>query len=769
MLLASAALLALVLRSAPRLGASLWPAVAILGGWLTALAGLTHVYRGLEPRGRSLDFLSHLVALKYRALGIPATADPPFVHWQGTGSLHTFDCSLEKAVGPALALFFAVGVGTLIALRGRALGWRKPLALLALTFAFAMTRLLALGLALDQTGEPAIFYARLWVYGGLLVLASALAVVLPLVPGLRAATRVSLRSPDATRRRSFGPMVATAAALGLLFAGAAGFYDPGTLKHGQRGGAARGRVLVDENHSNWEWSTIAFDTLRYGTQTVYNYAELVRYLQCYYEVSSSFAPLTDSLLATTDVVVLKTPTRPYADREVEALLRFVEAGGGLWLVGDHTNIFGMGMHLNKVARHFGLRFHYDAVIDLLTHGRQLFQRPRLFAHPSVRHLPPLLFATSCSLEGASGAETVMLGRSLLSDAQDYAVNTFFGNFKPDPDEGFGCMLQSQAVAHGRGRVLVFTDSTIFSNFFMCIRGKPELALGSVSWLMHENRWAWARPAFGVAAWVAALGFLLLAWRRPRRVALAALALACLPAFALAARGLDAWVGRWSHFPEPRQALPLVAFDRGRTEFAIPDLAEIPDRSPSSYHTFYVWTQRVGWFPTTRLFEDCTDGTAAVVLVNPRAPFSAAEVETLAGYVRGGGALVVLDTPHAKASTANSLLQPFGIQFQAGELDSTWVFDARGDSLLVMHHMGAVRGGGPLLRTADGRAIASEARFGAGRVVALHASDSFTDAVLGTTSEVPTPAQLALYRIEYRIFGDILRARATRDSATAPSR
>jgi hypothetical protein len=80
----------------------------------------------------------------------------------------------------------------------------------------------------------------------------------------------------------------------------------------------------------------------------------------------------------------------------------------------------------------------------------------------------------------------------------------------------------------------------------------------------------------------------------------------------------------------------------------------------------------------------------------------------------------------------------------------------------------VRGGEPVLLLPDGRAALAQARVGEGRVVAFYASDNFSDAVLGTTSEVPTPEQLALYRIEYRIFDELLRAEPRRASGT-PSR
>ena len=376
----------------------------------------------------------------------------------------------------------------------------------------------------------------------------------------------------------------------------------------------------------------------------------------------------------------------------------------------------------------------------------------------MRHVPPLLMATSCSLESDVMLDRVMLGQSLLSDELDYSVNTFFGNFRTDAGEPFGSMLQSVAGTRGRGRVLVFTDSTIFSNFFMFIRGKPELALGSVGWLMHSNRHAWLARYLLLAAVVAGLAFVVVARRLGRGTVLATLAITGLPAFALVARGLDSWTADWSHPPEPHTPLPLVAFERGRTAYSIPDIAEIPERSPHSFHTFYVWTQRVGYVPTTRLFEDCLDDSRITVIINPREHFSADEVARVQDFVRNGSALLVLDSPHARHSTANSILEPFGLRFEAAEVESVTVSDAAsGDSVCVLHHVGVVSGGEPVLLLPDGRAAMAVARVGEGRVAALCGSENFSDAVLGTTSEVPTPEQLGLYQLEFRIFDDLLRA------------
>jgi hypothetical protein len=726
-----------------------WLVPASLGGLLTLLALLSHVYRYVESSYRDLPWAAPPLAFFYKILGIPAVADPPYVHVQGVGNLHTFDCTIEKLVGYGLAMFVAAGLALLAVLHGRRLGWKRPLFLMLLVVLFSTVRALALGLALDQVGNAAIYYYRLFVFGSLLPFVGLLALVLPpLSKGERAPHGVKPVTFSTLRPRRVAVALATAALTGICIAGALGFFDPGHKKPG--------RILIDEMHSNWEWSTVDLNTESYGVQTVYNYSELVRYLGHYFEIEANFDPITDALLAKTDVMILKTPTRPYDDAEVDALVRFVRRGGGLWLVGDHTNVFGMSTNLNMVAGRFGMRYRFDAVIDLVTFGRQMYLRPRLFAHPSQRHLPPILMATSCSMVGPAWAQRVMVGQSLLSDRLDYSVNAFFGDFLPDPSEPFGSMLQSLAVTYGKGRVLAFSDSTIFSNFFMFVLGKPELALGSINWLMHENRWAWVRTLFLAASVVGVILLILLATGLPRPVVMASLAVALL-ALAGTARALDAWVAGWSSLPQPQTPLPILAFDRGRTDYEVPDIADLPDESANGFHTFYVWTQRVGWMPTTRLFEDCLDESDAVVFINPRAVFEPDELLALRSYVNEGGGLFVMDSPHARHSSANTLLHPFGMGFEYAEVETVTVYDAATqDSLVVMDHVGGVTGGDAVLQLADSTAVVSQAQVGRGRVVAMCLSDNFSDAVFGTTSEVPDEKQLALYQIQFRIFGDLLR-------------
>ena len=118
------------------------------------------------------------IATLYRLLGLSAAADAPFVHVREVGSTVTFDASIGAVVGHALVLYVVAGLAMLVVLRGRRLGWRTPLVLLACAVGAALARVLVFGLALVENPGPSIFWLRGWTMGALLPLAGILMMVL---------------------------------------------------------------------------------------------------------------------------------------------------------------------------------------------------------------------------------------------------------------------------------------------------------------------------------------------------------------------------------------------------------------------------------------------------------------------------------------------------------------------------------------------------------------------------------------------------------------
>ncbi len=103
-----------------------------------------------------------------------------------------------------------------------------------------------------------------------------------------------------------------------------------------------------------------------------------------------------------DVLILKIPTREYTDDEVEAIVRFVKNGGGLMLIGEHTDVFGSGTYLNKVAKHFGFSYRFDCLFGVDSVFKEHYDIP-LAPHPILQYMPTFDFAISCSIDpGTSG-------------------------------------------------------------------------------------------------------------------------------------------------------------------------------------------------------------------------------------------------------------------------------------------------------------------------------------------------------------------------------
>ena len=336
---------------------------------------------------------------------------------------------------------------------------------------------------------------------------------------------------------------------------------------------------------------VLMDTEHYGRGTTYNYSGIREYLGYYYDVGHIDGALSSEALREIDVLILKTPTEAFTDAEVASLVEYVEGGGGLLLVGDHTNVFGTSTYLNSVSAAFGVRFRSDSTYDLATGGLSLYEPPRR-PHAALGEPSQFLFATSCSLECDGWPEPVQVGYGLSSFPADYTQTSFF------PERGryrvpqFGLFYQSVAVRRGSGRVVAFTDSTVWSNFWTFVPGKPELMFGFVDWLNRENtivggRW-WA-VVLGLLLLIVALG--LPGLRGPRMVLV-------LSGGLLSALVLAGWIRgtSYGHEREPRRPVPIVAFPIEGHDFSLP-ITTLTGNTRPSYLTFFYWPNRVRAIPS----------------------------------------------------------------------------------------------------------------------------------------------------------------------------
>jgi hypothetical protein len=605
----------------------------------------------------------------------------------------------------------------------------------ALVVALVLHRVLLVGY--DDKLEPG---AWLWNRGFLLALE-----IVPLaliagfgrvaLPGAPAATTQGLLAAPPSPRRAW-----TGAALLLL---AAAVLSAGVLWH-PSGSRKTGRVLVDELHSDWERTDKPFDTSWYGRDAGYNYAAIYDFCSRYYDMGRLTVPLGDAALASCDVLILKCPTKPYETREVEAVLRFVERGGGLLLVGEHTDVFRTSTHLNQIAAELGFRFRPDCLFGMEDPFHQSL-RPGAGAHPVLRHVPYMDFAISCSIApGASRGDAVVRSTGLWSLPADYHASNFYPQVRRRADARYGAFVQLWSATHGRGRVLAFCDSTIFSNFSSFEEGKSELMVSMVEWL---NRRPPAVEPFWICLVLSAL-LGLAAWRW--RGACPALLLAA----AFAGWRLGAlWADRANldGFPYPNPVRPVFRASIDRAVCSAPlSLSGFIMPSDEGFGIFEQWLIRLGCFPDRRRDAPLPTHGLAVFLQPDRVP-PRDFARRLAGYVRGGGRILVLDSVANAKSTANSLLYPFGLRARHDSAAVAGLADGpEGWPSVPIEKAVEIEGGTPLLRV-HGRTVAAWTNFGKGMVAAVGAGLRFADSHMGGTTEMePSPAVREVYELQYAL-------------------
>ena len=538
-----------------------------------------------------------------------------------------------------------------------------------------------------------------------------------------------------------------------------------------------GRILVDEGRSQMPWPRKSFDTTRtdkpfdtewYGHASAYNYACLYDYCSRFYSMSRRMKPIDDEVLRECDVLVLKVPSGGYSQAEVASIRRFVERGGGLLLLGEHTSVYGSGVYLNQVAETFAFRFRYDCAFGIDSVFVQQFTPP-LGAHPILQHMPPLDFATSCTIDPAgSSGRAVIQATGLKNLSANYHAPNYYPQAKNHPQMRYGAFVQLWAARRGAGRVVAFTDSTIFSNFAFFEPGKSELMLGMLEWLNHRNE------ALDPRLLLALVGVFLLAGA----VALARPWWSNWPL--LVAAGTLGWaaavvavpaIGR-AAMPAPKAVRPMttIALDRTVSDAPLPRNGFIAGKN-DEFGLFERSILRLGYF-TKRCWGAEATKADVVVVLHPGGggqPELARFRRRMVEYVSAGGKLLVLDSPANAKSTANSLLYPFGLKVTpVAGLRGTL---GAGSDLPAVPVPSAceVSGGEPLAKL-GGRTVAAVARKGAGSVWVVGFASRFTDAKMGVTGDIVPDAELRrVYDFEFallrRIVGDKPPATAP---ATAPA-
>ncbi len=594
-------------------------------------------------------------------------------------------------------------------------------------------------------------------------------------------------------------LVPEVAGLALVAMGV--FWDPAGTRR-------PGRVLFDEAHGEWEPTNTPFDTEWYGDKVAYTYTVLYNYMSRYYDVGriekapdadpdprKRVATITPEVLKSTAVLVLKVPTSRYLPEEIKAIRDFVDAGGGLLLIGEHTNFYRSGTVLNEIAQHYGFRFRDDCIFDIDEGFEQAYHADPV-PHPIVQHIRQWDWAGSCSIEPHTRrGRNIVLSTGLKNLPAEYHVSNYYPPLENRPDMRSGAFVQLWSTRSGKGRVVAFSDSTQFSNFCVFDPGKSDLFLGMVEWLHRGDT---GDPRFVLFVSGAGLVITALVLLRPRRGTGITLP--------LLAAGLIGWTGgaalagslNRAAFPAPLPDKPLtrIVIDRTLCETVLPTNGFIGGKS-DGYGLFEQFIMRLGFFYARRsgAAEVFAKDASAVVFLEPTKIPTAEFTAELVRYVEAGGKVLLLDAPDSAGSTANTLLHPFGLELQrsasergtltsvadegapAGSAAVLWP-SIQIDASATIEITPRARKGAPheradVLALVNGKPVIAHVRYGKGDVVVVACGRRFNDPSMGMSSDiVPNAVQRAVFETHYKLFRLILKDAPAivtgKDDAAAPA-
>lgn len=177
--------------------------------------------------------------------------------------------------------------------------------------------------------------------------------------------------------------------------------------------------------------------------------------------SEELVGLRDS---STGVLVLMNCNRTFAEQEKSAIRSFVQRGGTLLVLADHTDVFGQQRAMNPLLEEYGIKLNFDSAYhEGGSWNNRLAYIPGVLGHD----LSPLAFgiAIGCSLDTKYPAEDLLYGTRGFSDAGMRAntVGAFLGNYEYDVGEQLGDVVVAALATSGRGCVVVLGDTSGFQN------------------------------------------------------------------------------------------------------------------------------------------------------------------------------------------------------------------------------------------------------------------------------------------------------------------
>jgi len=444
-------------------------------------------------------------------------------------------------------------------------------------------------------------------------------------------------------------------------------------------------ILIDEIHSRWESTLIDFNRKIEGVFAENSYHSFIDWLSsiypCYVVTSQDVKvpidrvkpihakELSKALFKKFNknvILILKCVTEEFKAQEIKEIVEFVKNGGSLFMIGDHTDVYFMNSCLNKVAKHFGMKFEQNSVY-MIDGGWIVTDKNDAIIHPITHYLDRFIWATGDSIKLTHPAYPVVLSPIVsFADYGNYFKDYFFGNGMVDAYDTYGSFCVIAAAEIGKGRVVAFTDSTCFNNYLMYTVGRRELLTGVMQWLERKG----AFDPFPILALLVLLATILFIVKHQLagwgvRYLLILSWLIGLPVGYLIGNAVNSMF-----YPEPKLIHPLPkeilidAYHKSTHCLSYGNSDEFMGENSYDNFLFALGRIDIPWKINyqKRLTHNVLKNSPLVIIVSPTKNFSKQELQDIWVWVKTGGSLWLIEGVNPK-TTINQVASLFGMNFR----------------------------------------------------------------------------------------------------------
>jgi hypothetical protein len=273
------------------------------------------------------------------------------------------------------------------------------------------------------------------------------------MPGQRRAgpaTRVDHGSPRNLGLTAAGVLIVAALAVG-------------TSWYGRPEGLAGKKIVVNEK-GFLNWLRPAHG--EYGRLVIGMYGMLGDFVESLGGKLVRTTGFSDADLKDASAVILIFPNKPWEKGQLERIWRFVENGGSLLVMGEHTiRESEGGARFNDALEPTKMRVNFDSAqwaVGGWLGCYETMAHPVTLGHRDERN--DLGVVIGASVDARWPARPVILGRWGWSDWGDAASpRAMMGNDRIDPGERLGDVILAAEQPLGKGKVFVFGDTSTLTN------------------------------------------------------------------------------------------------------------------------------------------------------------------------------------------------------------------------------------------------------------------------------------------------------------------